>query len=40
MLTRLRWFWSDLITTEREMGNFWDRYFLTMWLIIMIFEII
>lgn len=40
MLTRFRWYWLDLVATEREMGNFWDRYFLNMWLLIMAFEIL
>lgn len=40
MLTRFRWFWQDVIAQEAEMGNPWDRYFLGMWLFIMIFQII
>lgn len=40
MLTRLRWYWQDFIAQEAELGNPWDRYFVTMWLIISILTIL
>lgn len=40
MLTRLRWYWVDMLAAEAELGNPWDRYFLGMWLAISIFEIL
>lgn len=40
MLTRLRWYWLDLVAEERGLGNFWDRHFLHMWLVISILTIL
>lgn len=40
VLTRLRWYWVDLIARENEFGNVWDRYFLRMWLAISIMTIL
>lgn len=40
MLMRLRWLWQDLTTRENELNNLWDRYFVTMWLVISILTIL
>lgn len=40
MLTRFHRYWADLIAQENELDNPWDRYFVTMWLIISILTIL